>query len=104
MVSQKLADSGRLSGAAGAVGGLVGQVHKTKGCRVVGIASGAEKCKFLKMDGFDAVDYKMRMSKKGLKASHKRCRWLADNVGGDILNDIHPSICALRIVIAVRLI
>jgi len=45
---------------------LVGQIAKIKGCRVVGIAGGAEKCKFLVDElGFDAaVDYKMRMSKK----------------------------------------
>lgn len=49
-----------VSGAAGAVGSLVGQIAKIKGCRVVGIAGGAEKCKFLVDElGFDAtIDYK----------------------------------------------
>ncbi len=49
-----------VSGAAGAVGGVVGQIAKLKGCRVVGIAGGAEKCRYLVEDlGFDAaIDYK----------------------------------------------
>ncbi|PYG95904.1 NADP-dependent oxidoreductase, partial [Arthrobacter stackebrandtii] len=37
-----------ISGAAGAVGSIVGQIAKVKGCRVVGIAGGAEKCQYLK--------------------------------------------------------
>ena len=46
-----------VSGAAGAVGGVVGQIAKLKGCRVVGIAGGEEKCAHLLDDlGFDAVD------------------------------------------------
>src|SRR5271168_1204891 len=49
-----------VSGAAGAVGGLVGQIAKLKGCRVVGIAGGEEKCRHVVEElGFDAViDYK----------------------------------------------
>jgi NADPH-dependent curcumin reductase CurA len=49
-----------VSGAAGAVGSLVGQIGKIVGCRVVGIAGGAEKCRRLIHDfGFDAaIDYK----------------------------------------------
>jgi NADPH-dependent curcumin reductase CurA len=49
-----------VSGAAGAVGSLVGQIGKIVGCRVVGIAGGAEKCRRLIRDfGFDAaIDYK----------------------------------------------
>src|SRR3546814_7357322 len=49
-----------LSGAAGAVGSIAGQIAKIKGCRVVGIAGGADKCKFLIDElGFDgAIDYK----------------------------------------------
>src|ERR1041384_497952 len=48
-----------VSGAAGAVGGLVGQIAKIKGCRVVGIAGGADKCAYLTGElGFDAaIDY-----------------------------------------------
>ena len=48
-----------VSGAAGAVGSIVGQIAKIKGCTVVGIAGGAEKCKYLKDIGFAAaIDYK----------------------------------------------
>src|SRR5215210_7420475 len=49
-----------VSGAAGAVGATVGQIAKLKGCRVVGIAGGEEKCRMLTEDyGFDAaIDYK----------------------------------------------
>ncbi|BFM03503.1 hypothetical protein Psyaliredsea_21500 [Psychrobacter alimentarius] len=55
-----------VSGAAGAVGGLVGQIAKIKGCRVVGIAGGREKCQFLVDElGFDAaIDYKNENVKK----------------------------------------
>src|SRR6516225_11553891 len=49
-----------VSGAAGAVGALVGQIAKIKGCRVVGIAGGPDKCRYLTSElGFDAaIDYK----------------------------------------------
>src|ERR1700732_2733900 len=49
-----------VSGAAGAVGTVVGQIAKIKGCRVIGIAGGAEKCQYLVKElGFDAaIDYK----------------------------------------------
>src|SRR5271168_4967482 len=48
-----------VSGAGGAVGGVVGQIAKLKGCRVVGIAGGSEKCSYVTELGFDAaIDYK----------------------------------------------
>ena len=49
-----------VSGAAGAVGSLVGQIAKIRGCRVVGIAGSQEKCDFLTSElGFDAaINYK----------------------------------------------
>ena len=49
-----------VSGAAGATGSVAGQIAKIKGCRVVGIAGGPEKCKWLtESAGFDAaIDYK----------------------------------------------
>src|SRR5205085_7435944 len=48
-----------ISGAAGATGSLVGQLGKIAGCRVIGIAGGAEKCAWLTGElGFDAaIDY-----------------------------------------------
>ena len=84
-----------VSGAAGAVGGLVGQIAKIKGCRVVGIAGGAEKCQFLIDElGFDAaVDYKNENVKKALKqACPDGVDVFYDNVGGDILDDVLTQI------------
>ena len=78
-----------VSGAAGAVGSVVGQIAKIKGCRAVGIAGGAEKCRYLIDElGFDAaIDYKSEDVAKALK---KHCpdgiHVYFDNVGGDILD------------------
>ncbi|HEV3086238.1 MAG TPA: NADP-dependent oxidoreductase [Candidatus Elarobacter sp.] len=78
-----------VSGAAGAVGTVVGQIAKIKGCRVVGIAGGAEKCRYIVDElGFDAaVDYK---SEKVAKALREHCPngidVYFDNVGGEILD------------------
>ena len=48
-----------VSAASGAVGQVVGQIAKLKGCRVVGIAGGPEKCAFVRELGFDAaIDYR----------------------------------------------
>ncbi len=80
-----------VSGAAGAVGSLVGQIAKIKGCRVVGIAGGKEKCQFLVDElGFDAaIDYKNENVKKALKQTCPNgVDVFFDNVGGDILNDV----------------
>ncbi|MGP5068727.1 NADP-dependent oxidoreductase [Psychrobacter faecalis] len=84
-----------ISGAAGAVGSLVGQIAKLKGCRVVGIAGGPDKCKFVVDElGFDAaIDYKNENVKKGLKqACPNGVDVFFDNVGGDILNDVLTQI------------
>jgi NADPH-dependent curcumin reductase len=80
-----------VSGAAGAVGTVVGQIAKIKGCRVVGIAGGAEKCAYLVNElGFDAaIDYKNTDVKKGLKEHcPKGVDVYFDNVGGEILDDV----------------
>src|SRR5262245_52055593 len=77
-----------VSAAAGSVGSIVGQIAKIKGCHVVGIAGGADKCNWLKRElGFDAaVDYKAEPVFKGLKAAApKGIDVYFDNVGGDIL-------------------
>jgi NADPH-dependent curcumin reductase len=77
-----------VSGTAGAVGSVVGQIARIKGCRVVGIAGGPEKCHYLVADlGFDAaIDYKSDDVRKELRS---RCPdgidVYFDNVGGDIL-------------------
>jgi NADPH-dependent curcumin reductase CurA len=77
-----------VSAAAGSVGSIVGQIAKIKGCRVVGIAGGREKCDWLVQHlGFDAaVDYKADAAFKALKqAAPKGIDVYFDNVGGDIL-------------------
>lgn len=78
-----------VSGAAGAVGGVVGQIAKINGCRVVGIAGGAEKCAYLVNElGFDAaIDYKNENVRAGLKTHFpKGIDVYFDNVGGEILD------------------
>ena len=83
-----------VSAAAGSVGSLVGQIAKIKGCRVVGIAGGAEKCAWLKNElGFDeAVDYKAGNLFAALKAAApKGIDVYFDNVGGDILEACLPQ-------------
>ena len=78
-----------VSGAAGAVGTVVGQIAKIKGCRVVGIAGGADKCRYIRDElGFDAaIDYKHEDVKEALR-NHcpKGIDVYFDNVGGDILD------------------
>ena len=78
-----------VSGAAGAVGSVVGQIAKIKGCRVVGIAGGPEKCAYVVDElGFDAcIDYKNESVFKGIrKYCIKGVDVYFDNVGGDILD------------------
>jgi NADPH-dependent curcumin reductase CurA len=78
-----------VSGAAGAVGSVVGQIAKLKGCRVVGIAGGAEKCRHIVEDlGFDAaIDYKAQDVASELgKHCPRGIDVYFDNVGGDILD------------------
>lgn len=78
-----------VSGAAGAVGSLVGQIAKLKGCNVVGIAGGASKCKYVVEElGFDAaIDYKNENLMEGLKTHcPEGIDVYFDNVGGDILD------------------
>jgi len=78
-----------VSGAAGAVGSIVGQIAKIKGCRTVGIAGGTEKCTYVVDElGFDAcIDYKSENVKKAIR---EHCpdgvNVYFDNVGGDILD------------------
>lgn len=78
-----------VSGAAGAVGSVVGQIAKIKGCRVIGIAGGADKCKYVVDElGFDAcIDYKNEDVNAGLKEHcPKGLDVYFDNVGGEILD------------------
>lgn len=91
-----------VSGAAGAVGCVVGQIAKLKGCRVVGIAGSDDKCSWLTNDlGFDAaVNYKRHNSAEALKAAlQQACPQgvdvFFDNVGGQIL-DVALELINLR--------
>ena len=80
-----------VSGAAGAVGSIVGQIAKIKGCRVVGIAGGADKCRHAVEDlGFDAcIDYKAGRLREDLKAATPDgVDVYFDNVGGEILDTV----------------
>lgn len=78
-----------VSGAAGAVGSIVGQIAKIKGCTVVGIAGGPQKCAWLTGElGFDAaIDYKSEDVHQALRTHcPKGIDVYFDNVGGDILD------------------
>jgi NADPH-dependent curcumin reductase len=94
-----LLDVGRLqqgdtvvvSGAAGAVGSVAGQIAKIKDCRVIGIAGGEEKCRWLVEElGFDAaIDYKNEDVRHSLReAAPDGVDVYFDNVGGDILDAV----------------
>jgi len=77
-----------VSGAAGAVGSVVGQIAKIKGCRVIGIAGGADKCRYLteKLHFDGAIDYKSEDVKAALKIhAPDGIHVYFDNVGGEIL-------------------
>ena len=79
-----------VSGAAGAVGSIVGQIAKIMGCRTVGIAGGEQKCAWLVDElGYDAaIDYKEGQVKSQLKQlCPDGINVFFDNVGGPILND-----------------
>ncbi|AMP05162.1 zinc-binding dehydrogenase family protein [Collimonas pratensis] len=87
-----------VSGAAGAVGSLVAQFGKRAGCRVIGIAGGAEKCRFLtetlKLDG--AIDYRAHTTPEALSAAIQAATGgvdiYFDNVGGPITDAVIPLI------------
>jgi NADPH-dependent curcumin reductase CurA len=84
-----------VSAASGAVGGVVGQLAKAKGCRAVGIAGGADKCAYVRDElGFDAcIDYKKLDGVSAISAALKdACPKGIDgyfeNVGGAILDAV----------------
>src|ERR1022692_1252528 len=80
-----------VSGAAGATGSVAGMIAKVKGCRVIGIAGGRDKCEWLtKEAGFDAaIDYKNEKVGEALtRHCPKGIDVYFDNVGGEILDDV----------------
>ena len=80
-----------VSGAAGAVGSVAGQIARIKECRVVGIAGGPEKCEWLTEElGFDAaIDYKRGDLRAQLREhTPDGVDVYFDNVGGEILDEV----------------
>jgi len=80
-----------VSAASGAVGQIVGQIAKIKGCKAVGIAGGAEKCEYaVKQLGYDScIDYKQGPIFAGLTQScPEGIDVYFDNVGGEILDAV----------------
>jgi NADPH-dependent curcumin reductase CurA len=80
-----------VSAASGAVGSIVGQIARIKGCRAIGIAGGPDKCRYVTHDlGFDAcVDYKAGNLASDLKAAAPRgIDVYFENVGGTILDTV----------------
>jgi NADPH-dependent curcumin reductase len=84
-----------VSAASGAVGSAVGQLAKARGCRVVGIAGGADKCGYVVNElGFDAcIDYKAHADPKALyeavkKAAPDGIDGHFENVGGAVLDAV----------------
>ncbi|KAJ8951567.1 hypothetical protein NQ318_020443 [Aromia moschata] len=80
-----------VTGAAGAVGSLVGQIAKIKGCNVIGVAGSDDKGKWLTEDlGFDSfINYKTDNVRKKIKEyAPNRIDCYFDNVGGEISSTI----------------
>jgi NADPH-dependent curcumin reductase CurA len=80
-----------ISAAAGSVGSIAGQIGKIMGARVVGIAGGADKCRYLVDElGFDAgVDYKAADFKQQLKAATPDGVHVNfENVGGEVMRAV----------------
>jgi NADPH-dependent curcumin reductase len=80
-----------VSGAAGAVGNVVGQIARIKGCKTIGIAGSAEKCEWITEElGFDAaIDYKAGDLRADLRRhAPDGVDVYFDNVGGEILDEV----------------
>ena len=80
-----------VSGAAGAVGSIAGQIAKIKGCRAVGIAGGPAKCRAVVEEfGFDAaIDYRAGNIRRALREhAPDGVDVYFDNVGGETLDDV----------------
>ena len=89
----KTGETVAVSAATGAVGGVVGQIAKIKGCRAVGIAGGAEKCRFAVEElGYDAcVDYKGGHLDEELgRAAPAGIDVYFDNVAGEVTDTVLP--------------
>ncbi|MBT9598862.1 MAG: NADP-dependent oxidoreductase [Vitreoscilla sp.] len=95
IINPKAGETVVVSAASGAVGGAVGQLAKVRGCRVVGLAGGPEKCAQVVGElGFDAcIDYKAHPDLKSLSRALKEAcpdgiDGYFENVGGMILDAV----------------
>ncbi|WP_077174925.1 NADP-dependent oxidoreductase [Yersinia proxima] len=82
-----------VAAASGAVGSVVGQIGKLKGCKVIGIAGGAEKCRYVVEElGFDAcIDHKATDFAQQLeKACSAGIDIYYENVGGAVFDAVLP--------------
>ncbi len=99
----KPGDTVVVSGAAGATGALACQIAKVLGCKVVGIAGGADKCQYLLDTGCDgAVDYKScDVSDEIARLCPEGVNVFFDNVGGQMLDEIIARNMALNSTIVI---
>jgi NADPH-dependent curcumin reductase len=95
IIAPKSGETVVVSAASGAVGGAVGQLAKARGCRVVGIAGGPDKCAQVVNElGFDAcIDYKVHNDVKAMSRALKEAcpngiDGYFENVGGMILDAV----------------
>jgi len=95
IIAPKAGETVVVSAASGAVGTVVGQLAKTRGCRAVGLAGGPEKCRYVVDElGFDAcIDYRLHPDLKSLSAAlNEACPSGIDgyfeNVGGVTLDAV----------------
>ncbi|HET8870573.1 MAG TPA: NADP-dependent oxidoreductase, partial [Aquabacterium sp.] len=95
IIAPKAGETVVVSAASGAVGSVVGQLAKARGCRVVGFAGGADKCDYVVKElGFDAcIDYKAHPDPKSLylalrEATPQGIDGYFENVGGAILDAV----------------
>lgn len=91
IMKPKAGETVAVSAASGAVGSVVGQLAKAKGCRVVGIAGGKAKCDYVVKElGFDAcVDYKAGNLREDFKAAVPNgVDAYFENVGGEVMDTV----------------
>jgi NADPH-dependent curcumin reductase len=97
IIEPKAGETVLVSAASGAVGSVVGQLAKAAGCRAVGIAGGADKCRYVTQTlGFDAcIDYKAGNLYGDLKdALPDGVDGYFENVGGEVLDAVLPRMNA----------
>lgn len=95
IIEPKAGQTIAVSAASGAVGSVVGQLAKARGCRAVGIAGGADKCRYVVEElGFDTcVDYKAHKDARSLQAAVREAtpdgvHGYFENVGGAVMDAV----------------